>query len=182
MNTTPSPPLAGLRFIVSARQTRKPRPGEDIEFPTETQDKRAKEWGESQGGEYVGTAADYKTGVVAPWDRKNTREWVNESGDKIREYDAIVATKTDRISRGKGRGFLSDRGMGCPQSQEAYYRLPRRWHLVSSATRLRFLAMDGHQTASAPRMGSHTRAEHEPNGRPSSTRETCRPPAVRLCR
>ena len=98
-------PLAGLRFIVAARQSRKPRPEEDIEFPIEAQDKRAKEWGERQGGEYVGTTADYKTGVVAPWDRKNTREWVNESGDKIREYDAIVATKTDRISRGKDEDF-----------------------------------------------------------------------------
>src|SRR6516225_9924946 len=102
---TPDQPLAGMRFIVAARQSRKPRPGEDVEFPIEAQDRRARDWGESQGGEYVGTAADYKTGVVAPWDRKNTREWVNESGDKIREYDAIVATKTDRISRGKDEDF-----------------------------------------------------------------------------
>jgi DNA invertase Pin-like site-specific DNA recombinase len=98
-------PLASLRFIVAARQSRKPRVGENIEFPIEAQDKRAREWGEAQGGEYVGTAADYKTGVAAPWNRKNTREWVSETGEKIHDYDAIVATKTDRISRGKDEDF-----------------------------------------------------------------------------
>ena len=38
-------------------------------------------------------------------DRPHTKEWVNETGDKIREYDAIVATKTDRISRGNDEDF-----------------------------------------------------------------------------
>ena len=101
----PEQPLAGMKFIVAARQSRKARPGEDIEFPIEAQDKRAKEWGEALGGEYVGTAADFKTGVAAPWDRPHIREWVNETGDKIHGYDAVISTKTDRLSRGKDEDF-----------------------------------------------------------------------------
>jgi DNA invertase Pin-like site-specific DNA recombinase len=102
---TPEHPLAGIRFIVAARQSRKPRAGQDIEFPIEVQDSRAKSWAEAQGGEYIGTAADFRSGTVAPWDRKNLRQWVDEKGDKVRQYDAIVATKADRISRGKNEDF-----------------------------------------------------------------------------
>lgn len=98
-------PLAGIRFIVAARLSRKPRAGEDIEFPIEAQDKRATDWGKAQGGEYIGTSADYKSGTVAPWDRPRLKHWVNEKSEKIRQYDAIVAHKTDRISRGSDEDF-----------------------------------------------------------------------------
>src|SRR5690349_5684255 len=102
---TPEQSLAGTRFIVAARLSRKPKAGEDIEFPIEAQDKRATDWGKEQGGEYIATTADYKSGTVAPWNRKRLREWINETGDKIRQYDAIVAIKTDRISRGDDSDF-----------------------------------------------------------------------------
>jgi DNA invertase Pin-like site-specific DNA recombinase len=98
-------PLAGLRFIVAARQSKKLKAGENFEFPIEVQDARAKGWAEAQGGEYIGTAADFRSGTVAPWDRKNLRAWVNETGDKIRSYDAVVATEITRISRGDDEDF-----------------------------------------------------------------------------
>ncbi len=103
--STPKQPLAGIRFIVAARQSRKPRAREKVEFPIEAQDGRARSWAEAEGGECVGLAADFKSGTVAPWDRPHTREWVSETGEKIHDYDAIVATKTDRISRGKDEDF-----------------------------------------------------------------------------
>lgn len=103
--STPAQPLEDLRFIVAARQSRKPRAGEKVEFPIEAQDKRAKEWGIDQGGQYVDTAADFKSGVVAPWDRPHAKEWVRETGAKIHGYDAIVVTKTDRLSRGTDEDF-----------------------------------------------------------------------------
>ena len=99
-----------MRFIVAARLSRKPRPGEDIEFPIDAQDKRAREWGEAQrdpNGEpwrHVATAADYKRGTVPPWKRPNLRKFVTEP-DQMAEYDAIVAIKTDRISRGTDEDF-----------------------------------------------------------------------------
>ena len=102
---TPEQPLAGIRFIVAARLSRKPRAGEDIEFPIDAQDKRATDWGKEQGGTYIDTAADYKSGTVAPWDRPKLKHWVNEQGEKIRQYDAIIAHKTDRISRGDDEDF-----------------------------------------------------------------------------
>jgi DNA invertase Pin-like site-specific DNA recombinase len=101
----PEQPLAGLRFIVAARLSRKPRAGEDIEFPIEAQDNRAKDWGKAQGGEYVDTSADYKSGTVAPWDRPKLKHWMNEKGEKIRQYDGIIAHKTDRFSRGTDDDF-----------------------------------------------------------------------------
>jgi hypothetical protein len=100
-----------VRFIVAARLSRKPRPGEDIEFPIDAQDKRAREWGEAQhdgpNGEpwkHVATAADYKRGTVPPWNRPNLRKFVTDHGS-MAEYDAIVAIKTDRISRGTDEDF-----------------------------------------------------------------------------
>ncbi len=99
-----------VRFIVAARLSRKPRPGEDIEFPIDAQDKRARDWGEAQrdpNGEpwrYVATAADYKRGTVPPWNRPNLRKFVTDHAE-MAEYDAIVAIKTDRISRGTDEDF-----------------------------------------------------------------------------
>ena len=99
-----------MRFIIAARLSRKPRPGENIEFPIDTQDKRAREWGEAerdpdgQSWQYVATAADYKRGTVPPWKRPNLRKFVTDHR-KMAEFDAIVAIKTDRISRGTDEDF-----------------------------------------------------------------------------
>lgn len=103
--STPEQTLTDLRFIVAARQSRKLKAGENFEFPIEAQDARAKAWGEAQGGVHVGTAADFRSGTVPPWERKHTREWVNETGDKIRDYDAVIVTKMDRLSRGTDEDF-----------------------------------------------------------------------------
>src|SRR6266566_8798550 len=65
----------------------------------ETQDQRGREWAEREGHEIVATAADYKSGRVAPWDRPNLKPWVTRP-DKMQDYDGILAYKNDRLSRG----------------------------------------------------------------------------------
>lgn len=93
-----------MRVVIAARLSRKAAPGETVEFPIEAQDRRAREWAEAEGHEVVGTAADFKSGTVAPWDRKNLRPWVRDA-DKLVRYDAIVVYRTDRISRGTDEDF-----------------------------------------------------------------------------
>jgi hypothetical protein len=64
----------GDPVLIAARLSRKPRPGEDVEFPIESQDKRGSAWAvNDQGWRVVGVAADYKSGTVAPWDRPHMR-------------------------------------------------------------------------------------------------------------
>lgn len=65
----------------------------------ESQDARIFEWAEREGHEIVHVAADHKSGTVAPWLRPNLRPWVTEPG-KLAQYDAVVALKFDRLSRG----------------------------------------------------------------------------------
>jgi DNA invertase Pin-like site-specific DNA recombinase len=104
-----------MRVIIAARLSRKPteaekqesqaRQREREELAIEWQDQRAREWCRAEGHEVIDTAADYKSGTVAPWDRKNLRPWVKRGSDKTAQYDAIVAYKTDRLSRGSDEDF-----------------------------------------------------------------------------
>jgi hypothetical protein len=59
---------------------------------------------EREGMTVVGVVADTKSGTVAPWDRKNLKPWVTEP-EKMAMYDAVVAYKTDRWSRGTQEDF-----------------------------------------------------------------------------
>lgn len=93
-----------MRVLIAARLSRKPKNGEDEEYPIEAQDRWARDWAVQEGHEVVDTAADYKSGTVAPWDRPRLRPWVTRP-EKIAQYDAIVAHKTDRISRGTDADF-----------------------------------------------------------------------------
>jgi DNA invertase Pin-like site-specific DNA recombinase len=52
----------------------------------------------------VDVVADTKSGTVAPWDRRNLKPWVTEP-EKMAMYDAVVAYKTDRWSRGTQEDF-----------------------------------------------------------------------------
>jgi DNA invertase Pin-like site-specific DNA recombinase len=52
----------------------------------------------------VGVAADTRSGTVAPWDRKNLKPWVTDP-EMMARYDAVVALKTDRLSRGDQQDF-----------------------------------------------------------------------------
>jgi DNA invertase Pin-like site-specific DNA recombinase len=85
------------RVIVAARLSRKAR---NYGIGIETQDKLCREWAERQGYDVVSVVADYKRSTVPPWDRKNLRPWVTRP-DLMQKYDAIIAYRQDRLSRGE---------------------------------------------------------------------------------
>lgn len=97
--TTPS--RENMRLLLAARLSRKPKKDEVLALgiAIESQDKRAREWALANGHEVIDTAADYKSGTVAPWDRPQLRKWVTEP-EKMVQYDGILAYKNDRLSRG----------------------------------------------------------------------------------
>lgn len=84
-----------MRVLHAARlsQLRKGQTG------IETADAAVHAWAEREGHVIVHVAADFKSGTVPPWKRPNLREWVTDPA-KIAQYDAIVAYKFDRLSRG----------------------------------------------------------------------------------
>jgi site-specific DNA recombinase len=113
-----------LNVIIAARLSRKV--GKYQGIGNKTQDQYSQEWASRQRdiqtihGVYrqinvVDTVADIKSGRVAPWDRKNLRPWVTEPV-KMAQYDAIIAYKNDRLSRGafedesRIRQWASDNG------------------------------------------------------------------------
>lgn len=89
-----------MRVLVAARLSRlvdgKAQTG------LESQDAELLAWAEREGHEIVHVAADHKSGTVAPWNRPNLRPWVTEPS-KIAQYDAVVAYRFDRLSRGDDR-------------------------------------------------------------------------------
>ena len=87
-----------MRVVIAARLSRLGTNGQDG-IGIETQDQRAREWAEREGHEVVKVVADTKSGTVAPWDRKNLKPWVTDQV-KMAQYDAILAYKNDRLSRG----------------------------------------------------------------------------------
>jgi len=60
---------------------------------------RSREFAERGGHEVVAVVADTKSGTVAPWDRPNLKPWVTDPA-LMNWYDAILAYKNDRLSRG----------------------------------------------------------------------------------
>jgi DNA invertase Pin-like site-specific DNA recombinase len=101
-----------LRLLLAARLSKKAGKADKYQqgIGIETQDKLGREWAERQRnfttvhGTYstvkvIDTAADYKTGRVAPWKRKNLRPWVTRP-EMMARYDGILAYKNDRLSRG----------------------------------------------------------------------------------
>src|ERR1051326_9228592 len=96
--------MSAMRVLIAARLSRKARAGENIEFPIEAEDLRAREWALAESHEVVGAPADYRSGTVPPWKRKNLKPWVTDPA-KMAQYDAIVAHRTDRISRGTDADF-----------------------------------------------------------------------------
>jgi site-specific DNA recombinase len=87
-----------MRVVIAARLSRLGGNGQDG-IGIETQDQRAREWAEREGHEVIAVVADTKSGTVAPWDRKYLKPWVTDSALMAR-YDAILAYKNDRLSRG----------------------------------------------------------------------------------
>ena len=95
--TIPSNPVtvSGMRILVAARLSKLA----DGQTGLETQDLESTRWALEHGHEVVHVAADRKSGTVQPWDRPGLRPWVTEPG-KIAQYDAVVAYRFDRLSRG----------------------------------------------------------------------------------
>jgi DNA invertase Pin-like site-specific DNA recombinase len=91
-----------MRLLVAARKSNKVRDRdghEHLSVSIEIQDRQATEWAGRNGHAIAGVAADIKSGTVAPWDRKDLRPWVTEPA-KMAQYDGILASRNDRLSRG----------------------------------------------------------------------------------
>ncbi len=91
--------------IIAARLSRKQRKSDyGNGLGIDTQDEYSREYAEREGWHVVTMVADTKSGTVAPWERKNLREWVTDP-EKLTLFDAIIAYKTDRVSRGDQEDF-----------------------------------------------------------------------------
>jgi DNA invertase Pin-like site-specific DNA recombinase len=87
-----------LRVLLVARLSKLQSDGRQG-MGIETQDERCREWAQREGHTVVDIAADTKSGTVSPWHRKNLKPWVTRP-ELMVQYDAIVAYKNDRLSRG----------------------------------------------------------------------------------
>ena len=85
-----------MNVLLAARLSRKKQ---EEGLGIETQDARMLKWATDNGHTVVGVAADYSRGTVAPWDRPHLKPWVTQP-DQVARYDAIIAYKHDRLSRG----------------------------------------------------------------------------------
>ena len=92
-----------MRALIAARLSKLQRGGLQG-IGIDTQDEKSRAFREREGMTVVGVVADTKSGTVAPWDRKNLKPWVTEP-EKMALYDAVVAYKTDRWSRGAQEDF-----------------------------------------------------------------------------
>ncbi len=92
-----------MRALIAARLSKLQRGGQQG-IGIDTQDEKSRAFCEREGMTVIGVVADTKSGTVAPWDRKNLKPWVTEPG-KMAMYDAVVAYKTDRWSRGTQEDF-----------------------------------------------------------------------------
>lgn len=84
-----------MRVLVAARLSKLA----DGQTGLDTQDREATAWAGREGHTVVQVAADRKSGTSAPWDRKNLKPWVTDP-DKLAQYDAVLAYRLDRLSRG----------------------------------------------------------------------------------
>jgi site-specific DNA recombinase len=89
-----------VRLLLAARlsQDRAGQTGLD------TQDTDARAWAERNGHEVITTAADKISGRTSPFDRPNLGPWLTEP-HLITQFDGIVVSKLDRLSRGRDWGI-----------------------------------------------------------------------------
>ena len=92
-----------VRALIAARLSKLQRGGQQG-IGIDTQDEKSRAFCEREGMTVIGVVADTKSGTVAPWDRKNLKPWVTDP-EKMAMYDAVVAYKTDRWSRGTQEDF-----------------------------------------------------------------------------
>jgi DNA invertase Pin-like site-specific DNA recombinase len=89
-----------MRVLVAGRLSRKVSDRDQTGF--DSQEREAIRWAEYNGHTIVKVVADYKSGRSDMIDRKNLRPWVSDP-EKISQYEAIVALKMDRLTRGDTR-------------------------------------------------------------------------------
>jgi DNA invertase Pin-like site-specific DNA recombinase len=86
-----------MRVIIAGRLSRKVADRDQTGF--DSQERESVRWAEARGHEVVAVVADFKSGRSGIERRPNLRPWVTEP-DKLARYDAIVALKVDRLTRG----------------------------------------------------------------------------------
>jgi site-specific DNA recombinase len=86
-----------VRVIIAGRLSRKTEERDQTGF--DSQERDSIRWAESRGHEVIAVVADYKTGRAGLEARPNLRPWVTDP-EKLAQYDAIVALKVDRLTRG----------------------------------------------------------------------------------
>ena len=84
-----------MRIIIAARLSQT----SDGQTGIETQDDETRKRFEAEGHTIVAVVADYASGTVQPWNRKNLKQWVTDP-ERIKLYDAIAGYRFDRLSRG----------------------------------------------------------------------------------
>lgn len=89
--------MRDVRVIIAGRLSRKAEDRDQTGL--DSQERESVRWAESHGHEVAAVVADFKSGRSGLEARPNLRPWVTDPG-KLAEYDAIVALKVDRLTRG----------------------------------------------------------------------------------
>jgi DNA invertase Pin-like site-specific DNA recombinase len=151
-----------MRAIIAARKSNKvdSETGEGIGL--DTQDEKSRAFCERLGIEVAGVARDTITGRVAPIDRPDLGHWLSE---RIQDFDAIVAYKADRYSRGEDTDWSRIETWAADHGKTLI--------LVDSASGIRYPARDDSDRWQW--MAQKTQAGKEWNDiRERSTRAQCR--------
>ncbi len=117
-----------MRALIAARKSNKVDGKEGHSL--ETQDQRAREFCERMGWEIVGVARDTISGRIAPVDRRELGAWLAQP----HTFDAIVAYKTDRLSRGEQEDWTRIEHWATEQRKQLI--------IVDGATGIRYPARD----------------------------------------
>jgi DNA invertase Pin-like site-specific DNA recombinase len=84
-----------MRVVIAARLSQLA----DGQTGLDTQDLESVKWAEVNGHTVVYIAKDRKSGTTHPSERPDLRPWITDP-EKLAQYDALLALKLDRLSRG----------------------------------------------------------------------------------
>jgi DNA invertase Pin-like site-specific DNA recombinase len=151
-----------MRAIIAARKSNKvdSKTGEGIGL--DTQDEKARAFCKRLEIKVAGVARDTITGRVAPIDRPDLGNWLNE---RLQDFDAVVAYKADRLSRGEDTDWSRIETWAADHGKTLI--------IVDSATGIRYPARDDSDRWQW--MAQKTQAGKEWNDiRERSTRAQCK--------
>ena len=122
---------------------------------------------EREGHAVIDLAADIKSGTVAPWNRKNLKQWMTDPA-MMAMYDGLLVYRTDRLSRGTqsdytyiehwavshGKRIIVADGPQFPKRDDSDYW---RWNAEKDAARKEWEAIRARQmsTQSALKAAGH---------------------------